>query len=170
MKIYVSAPKKRRADARTLRDQIRASGHEPLCKWIDMPDAPDDGATPAQPHDGGGLDPAHGSDMSFQDGKDAIGMKSTAELFQAAKAAAIFEEILDCDGLVVLTDILNHTREEAYGEYTMALALAKRVWIIGGRFHTMHFYKNVIVFPTTDEFLAMLKAMGVEGEREQQGG
>jgi hypothetical protein len=161
MRIYLSAPRARREEVKGYRADLQALNHEVLGSWIDDADLPEEGDETPLPAsiDAGGLDPGHGgSDMSFSADKEVPNMQSARDLELAARAARIYAEIIDCDALVVFTDRKNHTREQAYAEYAGALFRGKRVWIVGERYHDMHYFRDVLRFSTWVDFLAMLKA------------
>jgi hypothetical protein len=174
MKIYLSARQSRREELRTYRDQLRALGHEVVCSWLDLPgeaEAP----KPSDHHGdaGGGNEPGHGSDMSFGDRYGTL--KTREELHMAKEAETRYWEILDCELFVAFTDAENHTREASYAEFGLALGVrGKRSWIVGQRYHTLHWYKDVPAFADWPKFLVALKALGtaerIVGEQGQKGG
>jgi len=178
LKIYLSGPKHLREKAKECRAQLQADGHEVLGDWIDSTDelaldedddAPVAAKPPEEPSDDGGLDQRMNF-KGFTDAKDVSFMASRKDLFRADRARRILQGILKSDGLVVLTDKKNHTRESSYGEYAIALGAGKTVWLVGHRFHDLHFYEDILHFRTFEEFRAMLKqteqSQQQKGERE----
>jgi len=169
VKIYLSSRRSRRDEMRLRRDELIALGHEVLAPWLDSNLVLEEDAPAAEPGDaGGGHDAGEGSDMSLGDARDRITVQTRVQMNRAKIAEQIYADILDCEGLVVFTDAMNHTREEAYAEYAGALFQGKRVWIVGQRFHTLHFYRDVQAFSSFQDFLVMLAALekGQQTRRE----
>ena len=157
MRILLTSRTDRYDELRGHRNELLALGHE-VPEILDPPDKPMADAKAVT-----SIEPSH-SDMNFgeaHDLNDLKNLKTRKEIDMALAAQSLYEKVADAELVVVFTDPQNHTREESYAIYGGAIWRRKPVWIIGGRFHTMHYLKDVPCFPDWPAFLVALQGLGI---------
>jgi len=141
MRLYLTARRDRRDELRTYRDELIAIGHTVTCSWLD-----DD--APEQPE----FDTQQRGVLGIQGN-----VKSRAEMLERGRANRAFSEVMDCEGLIAFTDPQKFTFEESNAIYGGVLwQHRKKIWIVGKRYHRLHFFDDVPAYPTWQSFLRMM--------------
>ncbi len=154
MRIYLAAQYTRREELCRYRDTLRAMGHDVQARWLDGKHQISDNGTPIGDH---GEALVEGHDTS----------QRNAEL-RAKFAQDDFEDVSGADAVISFTEPPRSqaNRGGRHVEYGVALALGKRLLVVGHRENLFHWLPQAEFYETPEAAFASCPNAERQGRRE----
>lgn len=133
MRIYLAARYSRNAEMREFRGRLEIEGHEVTSRWIDQ----------------------HGGDVL----ESFVAQKLNSDPEHCAHYAKVdLDDLTAADWVVSFTSSNGGGKGGRHIEFGVALALGKRLFLVGPRENVFHTLPQVEHFPGWPEFLAAIEA------------
>ncbi len=145
MRIYLAARYSRREELCRYREQLRAVGHDVQSRWLDGKHQISDTGKPIGDHG-----------EALVEGVDDGSTQVCNAALRAKFAQDDFEDVTGADAVISFTEPprSNANRGGRHVEYGIALALGKRVLVVGHRENLFHWLPQVEFYATPEAAFA----------------